>query len=279
MKIINAIFLIATQKKIDFDDCLPNYYKPILVGSSDLDSNLDYLKDSVGSNISNKNANYCEITALYFAWKNLNDYSFIGLNHYRRYFLKKDIIRHSLFFKTDSNIQTEKLLLDNNLVKDILESYDIILVKPFTYYHSIESVLARIVSNQDLVILENLFKNDYPDYFPEYINFMRFNNKISSCNMFVTNKENFESYCEWLFEILFKYEKLVKISPYKDSARIFAFISEALLNIYVKKNNLKVRYKSILVIRDEVQNDFFLIYLLKIVRLNISFYFNKSKKA
>jgi hypothetical protein len=279
MQLENTIFLVATQNKIDFDDQFPDYYKPILVGSESINSNVEYLKDNTGINISEKNANYCEITALYFAWKNLIDYSIIGLNHYRRYFLAKDICRHSLFFKINRNIQVDKLLLDNRLAREVLESHDIILVKPFTYYHSIESVLARIISNEDLVILEKLIRNDYPEYYNEYINFMRYNNKISSCNMFVTSKTIFEPYCEWLFEVLFKYEKLVKLSPYKDSARIFGFISEALLNIYVKKNNLKVKYKSILVIRDEVQNDYFLIYILKILRLNISFFFNKSKKV
>ena len=41
-------------------------------------------------NISDKNETYCELTAMYWAWKNIKkiypDIEYIGLNHYRRYF-------------------------------------------------------------------------------------------------------------------------------------------------------------------------------------------------
>ena len=274
-----CIFVIATKNKIEFDRDLSFSYTPMITGANTVEKVSGYIGDNIGQNISDKNANYCELTALYSAWKNFTDYSFIGFNHYRRYFLLENNFGHSFYLNPKTNIAINGLLLDESKAKLILKKKDIILVKPFTYYHSIESVLARIVSNDDITILENLFRVDYPDYFDEYISFMRFNNKISSCNMFVTSKKHFELYSEWLFEVLFKYEKLVKISPYESSARIFGFISEALLNIYVRKNKLNVEYKSILVLRDNITNDNPLIYYLKNLRSEFSFFFNKSKRV
>ena len=82
--------LVVTHK----DYWMPNneIYLPILVGNNKVKNN--YLRDNTGDNISKKNKNYCELTALYWAWKNL-DNKYIGLCHYRRYFSKKE--KYSIF--------------------------------------------------------------------------------------------------------------------------------------------------------------------------------------
>ena len=59
---------------------------PVLVGKKGADIQMDIQGDDEGENISDKNYCYCELTALYWAWKNLKDVDVIGLCHYRRYF-------------------------------------------------------------------------------------------------------------------------------------------------------------------------------------------------
>lgn len=64
-------------------------YIPLQVGAEN-NIDLGYLKDNVGDNISEKNPNYCELTGLYWIWKNCND-EYKGLVHYRRYFGKSNL--------------------------------------------------------------------------------------------------------------------------------------------------------------------------------------------
>ena len=65
------------------------FYLNIQVGTALSSLNLNMHKDNEGDNISSKNGTYCELTGLYWAWKNLKcDY--IGLCHYRRFFDFRD---------------------------------------------------------------------------------------------------------------------------------------------------------------------------------------------
>ena len=42
--------------------------------------------DDTGDNISQKNPQYCEMTAHYWIWKNVHDTEYVGVCHYRRFF-------------------------------------------------------------------------------------------------------------------------------------------------------------------------------------------------
>ncbi len=77
--------LVATHKKYDMPS--EDIYLPIHVGREGKED-LGYQGDNQGENISLKNSNYCELTGLYWAWKNLQC-DVIGLSHYRRYFTDK----------------------------------------------------------------------------------------------------------------------------------------------------------------------------------------------
>ena len=62
-----------------------------------------WLNDSNGlKNISNKNLNYGSLTSIYWIWKNeiknLKSNSYIGICHYRRFWLKRKIFYISRLF-------------------------------------------------------------------------------------------------------------------------------------------------------------------------------------
>ena len=79
--------MVASHKKCEIPkDCL---YLPILVGKAlNLNKDFGYQGDNSGENISKKNPYYCELTAVYWRWKNLKA-DYIRLAHYRRYFCYK----------------------------------------------------------------------------------------------------------------------------------------------------------------------------------------------
>ena len=78
---------IATHKMFEVPKIKD--YVPLQVGAENKQS-LGFLQDNVGNNISYKNSNYCELTGLYWIWKNVDD-PFKGLVHYRRYFGKSNL--------------------------------------------------------------------------------------------------------------------------------------------------------------------------------------------
>ena len=88
-KPFTATIVVATHKKYRMPK--DPLYLPLHVGAEgkrDAKGNpLDfgYQKDNEGDNISLKNPRYCELTGIYWAWKNL-DSDYLGLVHYRRYF-------------------------------------------------------------------------------------------------------------------------------------------------------------------------------------------------
>ena len=81
--------------------------------------------------------------------------------------------------------------------------------------------------------------------YPEYKTTLeKFNNQTTGyCyNMCIMRKRMFDEYCEWLFNILFEVENRTDMSNYDSyNKRLYGFLSERLINIWVMQQNLKVK--------------------------------------
>lgn len=213
---------IATHKKFN----VPNEpgYIPIQVGTEGK-TKLGYLVDNTGDNISVKNANYCELTGLYWIWKNTSD-DYKGLVHYRRYF--------------SNSLKANKILKERYILR-ALKKFDVILPFRYTMDKSLIDDYCEISGfKKDLESVREIIQNKYPNYLNAYDNTMN-NNKIYFYNMIIARKNVFDNYCEWLFSILFELEKKVDLFGYNDyQKRIYGFLSERLLNVYFDYNNYKV---------------------------------------
>ncbi|GEO75046.1 capsular biosynthesis protein [Levilactobacillus namurensis DSM 19117] len=201
-------------------------YLPILVGAVyNYAPGIDYQRDDDGENISGKNPNYNELTAIYWAWKNLKNADVIGLVHYRRYFFKK-------------RSRDIKDILSLEDIQKLLVKNDVIL--PFKRHYYIETNYSHYVhAHESLPLLETrkIIENMYPEYLNSF-DLVMGRRSAHMFNMFIMKRPVFNKYCEWLFGVLGALEKRIDISNFsKQEARVFGYISELLMDVWIQKNN------------------------------------------
>jgi hypothetical protein len=224
---------ILTHKKFDYSTIEEKQlYKPLLCGSACLNEDFGYICDDIGDNISNLNKYYAELTGEYWAWKN-DSSDIIGFCHYRRYFL------NGIF----NNVLSEK-----NLRKS-LENHDIILPqKRYLNKTNIEEIKEGHFFNgvpqkeEDYDILREIIKIESPDYLESFDNVLN-ENTVYWYNMFICRKELADEYFQWMFNILEIFCNQIDFSQYGDNKRILGYLSERLLNVFVKKHDLKIDEK------------------------------------
>lgn len=225
MKKKSVNIFIATHKSFDFP--YPSCYIPLHVGATGK-KDLGYQKDNTKDNISSKNSSFCELTGMYWIWKNsISD--IVGLVHYRRYF----------FYKQNGMY----ILLTEEKIKDIMLNYDVIVPKKVKIItHNVKNQYKALHHIEDFEICADIIKELYPDYVDSF-NEVSKRKWLYPYNMCILSKENYDKYCKWLFDILFELEKRVSIDEYDNyNKRIFGFLSERLFNVWLNKNsNLKIK--------------------------------------
>ena len=209
-----------------------NMYIPVQVGAKGKNKIEKYKQDNEGENISNKNPYYCELTGLYWAWKNLNA-DYLGLVHYRRYFSNcKNIPKN----------EEEKfnIILSYNEADKILKDTDVILPKKRNYYiENLYDHYKHTMYVEPLDETRNILEEKYPEYL-EYFDKLYTRKSAHMFNMFIMKKDILNEYCSWLFDILFELEKRVDISKYDAfHSRFYGRVSELLLDIWINKNDIK----------------------------------------
>ncbi len=229
MKKIQVI--IATHKPYPMPD--EDIYLPLHVGAEGKES-FGLQGDNVGENISEKNPNFCELTGLYWAWKN-SDADYIGLVHYRRHFSGKTS------FVVNGKT---KRVLDRNSLERALTLTDVILPKKRNYF--IETLYSHYEHTMYVEPLDKtgeIIKEKFPQYFAEF-NKLKKRRKAHMFNMFVMKRDVFNKYCAWLFDVLFDLEKMVDSSKYDSfHARFYGRVSELLLDVWLNTN--QITYKEI----------------------------------
>ena len=197
-------------------------YIPVQVGHA-LHDDLGYTGDDSGDNISVKNPYYSELTGLYWSARNVHDADYMGLCHYRRFFLSEN-----------GSLMTQQDFLD------IFKTHDIILQKATRYPTSYQKVYEEAHNLRDLLLTGEAIQRLFPDYYP-YFEEALASDLVYCGNLFVTDSARYKAYTDWLFTIFDDIEDQIDPEMYDDyHKRVFGFLSEQLLSVWVKKNGLSI---------------------------------------
>lgn len=232
---------VATHKSIEH--WLPEYCQKVQVNCNKQSQLWNgYFHDNEGDNISDKNYAYSELTVLYWAWKNSN-VAIKGICHYRRYFTRYTNDTLIQIHKLDSKHMQDECLPENTIKERLDNGYDMILTKPYgPYPNTVKEDMKKYVYEKDMDALVGIVNT----YYPEYSNAMKEvldSYHMASFNMCIAPAQIFNKYCEWLFDVLSLTEKVTDISKYdKQHQRLYGYLGEVLLNVYIRKNNLKCCY-------------------------------------
>ena len=198
-------------------------YLPVFVGaalSGDAAVPPGFARDDGGENISAKNRSWCELTALYWAWKNTKADA-VGLVHYRRHFKGRGGIASGA-----------------EICEALLRA-DAVLPKKRNYF--IESTYSQYIHAhhaEDLDETRRILEERHPDFLPAFDSAMK-STSGHRFNMMVMKRPLFDDYCVWLFDVLSELERRLDVSSYSDyDRRVFGFVAERLLDVYIIARNV-----------------------------------------
>lgn len=232
----NCKIIVALHKKYDVPQ--DDIYLPLHVGREGKED-LGYQGDHTGENISIKNPEFCELTGLYWAWKNLNC-AYIGLAHYRRHFT----VKTAHFGKKNTKME---MVLSGEELKKLVLRYQIILPKKRRYYiETLYSHYAHTHYKEHLDVTREIIKRRHPEYLSYFDKTMKQRSGYMF-NMYIMEKRLSDAYCEWLFDILFELEKQIDMPELsKFQGRFYGRVSEIIFNCWLNyqlenRKGLKVK--------------------------------------
>ncbi|MFT9424781.1 MAG: DUF4422 domain-containing protein [Acetobacter syzygii] len=221
--------------------------EPIQVGKALSPVALDMIADDTGENISKKNPSYCEMTGVYWAWKNDRQSEYIGFMHYRRFLdfsssaQKRDTtLGGTGIGRLDDDFLNNCGLTRQNMAQ-VLAQCEGVIPEPFNVkgigYKTLEDQYRGTKGHhiKDFMAAKSVIHDLYPDdvvFFEK----MASGSLLYPCNIFVFKRDLFLEYCAWVFPILEEVEKRIDTSGYnQQEKRVIGYLSERLFTAFILK--------------------------------------------
>ena len=204
-------------------------YMPLQVGKA-LHPQVDLgMKcDNDGDNISSLNAQYSELTGLYWLWKNCSS-RYQGLVHYRRHFAKSDSPK--LYGNEDDRFAA---VPQRNDYETLLGDAEIIVPTKRKYYiETVYSHYEHTMREGQLDATRKIIAESTPEYLDAF-DVQMDRNSAHLFNMFIMRKDLLDEYCSWMFPIVGELTKRIDSSDYTPfELRYPGRISEILLDVWL----------------------------------------------
>lgn len=197
-------------------------YLPVQAGAAGKASIEGFQRDDEGDNISAKNPRYCELTALYWAAKNL-EAEHIGLVHYRRHF-KGAGERGTL-----TGDEAARLLAQAPVVVPAQRNY---------YIETLEDHYGHTFDPKHIAFLREAIAEEAPECSEAFEQHMA-DTKAHMFNMMIMRKDLLDGYLAWLLPILQRVEQCIDFTAMTDfEARAMGRLSERLLDVWLTVNDV-----------------------------------------
>ena len=268
--------LVCCHKPVQVPE--DDLYLPIHVGKALSEIHLDMQTDDrcLGQecdNISSLNSIYCEMTAMYWAWKNIRkiypDIQYVGLCHYRRYFnansqsfteklkgfkhklkIHQEIKRGTNLFphflekiQTINSIDQAEFKESTQKLKNIIPQHDITTASPIRLLNNDVRTFFNVIGRYYIDLLEEIVINDYPEYRQTIQNVLK-GSELYSGNMIIMKTSLLDEYCNFMFPVLQKHLEETKNrnicqSPETEKcyARISGYLAEILTSTFISKKS------------------------------------------
>jgi len=213
-----------------------------------------FFLDNTGDNISSHNRSFCELTTLYWAWKN-KEADYYGFCHYRRLFsfstrpLQRKRQLGVYPFKHLSEKALQELCWDEDAVYAAIEGYDFIVAQHIdTKELYAKSILghwadAPDLRNEDYERFLGILKETYPHLSEIALSFSQ-GRSFYPCNMFIARKEILDEYCSILFDVLQRFEECADMTHSRiEEMRVTGHLAERFCGIYYEYLRREGSYK------------------------------------
>lgn len=188
-------------------------YIPIQVGAALTDIRKCCITDDTGSNISNKNRDYCECTGLYWIWKNTSGQSYVGLCHYRR-----------------------RLMLDDESVCYMQQqAVDLVVAHPQFEKDCIREYFGQYIYDQDWQLLKQEITN-YDSTYEVYFERYEKGRYYFPCNIALWKRNWFDRYCEFAFSVAERIELFYQERGIMREDRYMGYLFEQMSTLFIMRH-------------------------------------------
>lgn len=187
------------------------YLQEIQAGAALTEQNICNIKDNTGDNISGKNKDFSECSAIYWIWKNVSKKKYTGIYHYRRHL---DI----------SEVELLRLMEEGT---DLINTIPCLMYPSNQYFF-----VTKFLYEYDWLLMMNYIR----EYKPEYYNTARKFEKghfYHANNIFIMKTDWFDRMCDFVFTILLEIDKHYTERNFEREDRYAGYLFEVLYSVFV----------------------------------------------